>query len=564
MYGNGGGQPNANRPTANRHTELVLSAVECKYHLVRVGKAAVFDAMEARRRHRPQPQDVSTSTLPTADRRLNARGPFTSAAAVVAGNSPRRRDNSRRWWQMWVEIGKQAGPGGTLVALILAYILWCLAARLVLVSDETRHAHAKPRVFAYYFSDDVKSSRPSRRHLPGTLASHEPYPPHPRTTVEWTDEDEKGQKLLLNSQYYNNDEHRALRPYQDKPECVPMHEWHTMTYPTCNNVHQVDLTDLSYERNFEHRQVRILAHGFFRDVWAVREFDGVTLRVFKTLRYRHDMDEWSFERHRMDAVTFNELTSSERILDIYSFCGNSGAFEYAPGGAVSDVIYEEEPLPLEERFNIAVQMARAISDLHNFNHKAPAIAHADIYTNQFVAVDVGNGKKRYKLNDFNRCTFLYWNATSNAGNCPYEYGDYNAWLYRSPEEYEYGPQTEKIDVYSLGNILWDILTTHSPRGKMKKELEDKTRPKVARGELPPWPDDVNQTKLKTDPALKAINIAMRKCLRAKPEDRPTAGEIADELAAAVDALPEGFGDKEKWRQKMREKVGKSNDGDDDS
>ena len=420
-----------------------------------------------------------------------------------------RRDNRRQWWHAWLQIGRQAGPGDILVALILAYVLWCLAARLVLVSDVARHAHAKPRVLAYYFTDDVKSSRLSRRHLPGTPVSHGPYPPHPRKTIEWTEEDEKGQNLLLNSQYYNNDEHRSLRPYQDKPECVPMHEWQTMTYPTCNNVHQTDLTDLSHERNAEHRQVRILAHGYFRDVWAFREYDGLTLRVFKTLRYRHAWDEWVYERHRMDAVTFNELTSSERILDIYSFCGNSGAYEYAPGGAVSDIIYEEEKLPLEERFGIAVQMARAISDLHNFNHKAPAIVHADIYTNQFVAVDVGNGKKRYKLNDFNRCTFLYWNSTSNAGNCPYEYGDYNAWLYRSPEEYEYGPQTEKIDVYSMGNMFFSLLMGEDPFDKEYKKGGSKRAKKLVKaGKRPTLSGDLLESR---DPIIKVLRKAMTRC-----------------------------------------------------
>ena len=496
--------------------------------------------MEARRRLRPQPQDAryepststglrtsSPSSSPTSGRHLNAMGSVTPAA--MQGASPMRRDNRRRRWHAWIEIVKQAGPGGVLVALILAYVLWCLAARLVLVhvSGGTRHAHAKPRILAYYFTDDVKSSHLSRRHLPGTLSSRQPYPPHPRMTVEWTKEDEIGQNLLLNSQFYNNDENRALRPYQDKPECVPMHEWQTMTYPTCNNVHQIDLTDLSEKRNFEHRQVRVLAHGYFRDVWAVREYDGVTLQVFKTLRFRHDWNEWAYERHRMDAVTFSELTSSKRILDIYSFCGNSGAYEYAPGGAVSDVIYEEEPLPLQERFNIAVQMARAISDVHNFNHKAPAIVHADIYTNQFVAVDVGNGKTRYKLNDFNRCTFLYWNSTSNAGNCPYEYGDYNAWLYRSPEEYDYAPQTEKIDVYSMGNMFFSLLMGDDPFQKdYDKGGSKRVTRKVIKGKRPQLSQDLLESK---DPIVKVLREAMARCHVHDWKERASAKEIAEML-----------------------------------
>ena len=101
-------------------------------------------------------------------------------------------------------------------------------------------------------------------------------------------------------------------------------------------------------------------------------------------------------------------------------------------------------------------------------------------------------------------------------------------------------------------ILWDILTTHSPRGKITKELEADARPKVARGELPKWPSKFNKTKLDTDPALMAISKAMLKCLRVNPQDRPTAGEIADELSEAIDNLPEGFGDKEKWKEMMRQ------------
>jgi hypothetical protein len=95
----------------------------------------------------------------------------------------------------------------------------------------------------------------------------------------------------------------------------------------------------------------------------------------------------------------------------------------------------------------------------------------------------------------------------------------------------------------------EILTSHSPWGLMQKgQAEEETRPKVARGELPDFPDDFNVTKLTSDPALMAIDRAMRKCLRFLPEDRPTAGEIAAELFEAIDNLPEGFGNKEKWRR----------------
>ena len=46
---------------------------------------------------------------------------------------------------------------------------------------------------------------------------------------------------------------------------------------------------------------------------------------------------------------------------------------------------------------------------------------ADIFPNQLVWA---NG--HFKLNDFNRCHFMYWNTTSNTESCPYLYQDYNA------------------------------------------------------------------------------------------------------------------------------------------
>ncbi len=112
--------------------------------------------------------------------------------------------------------------------------------------------------------------------------------------------------------------------------------------------------------------------------------------------------------------------------------------------------------------------------------------------------------------------------------------------------------TDKIYMYSLGNILWIILTAHSS-WKMVPELQDKVQSKVLNGGFTNLPDNFNQTKLTTDPVLMAIHTAMIKCLRYNPHDRPTADEIAAELVEAYDNLPEGFGDKKKWMELIDER-----------
>lgn len=388
--------------------------------------------------------------------------------------------------------------------------------------EEVQVGH--PRILAYYFGDADASllTLPSTRRLPADATFY--YPP--KRTVRWTNSDERGRKLLLNSVPFTNEDHRALKPYQDFPECVPMHDWQTKSFPACNDIHQVDLSDLSYSRNRLHRQVRIIAHGYFRDVWAVREHDGLTLQVLKTIRYEHDFDEWNFDRHRMDAIAYERLTSSPRVMDIYGFCGHSALFEHAPGGDISEILFDYDEKPsTKERFEMAVQVAQAIRDLHNFNDKVPAIAHADIMTNQFVKVG-----EYYKLSDFNRCTFLYWNSTSNDGSCPYYYGDYNAWLFRSPEEYFYSLQSEKIDIYSMGNIFYTLMMNKWPFADLyDKDGTSAVRKQVRAGHRPPMSSRLQNSQ---DPRIKAMIKAMDMCYVQDWRKRATAKEVADFLTTA--------------------------------
>ena len=324
-------------------------------------------------------------------------------------------------------------------------------------------------------------------------------------------------------------------------------------------------------------------------------------------RIERDFLEEYYELHRRDALAMERLTFSPYVLDIYGYCGQSAINELANFGIEGMSSLEkvarsfrgmEDIEPVSKiKLQLASMVAAGVSHMHSIDYpdfpqrydddpwgdgpKKDAsskkkstttttqqkkvtpnatLVHYDLNPRNIAIIKRG----KPKLNDFNVAEFLRWD-TKNNRTCGFE-GRFREPWWRAPEEMQAHmpekypnpqPLTEKIDIYSLGNILWDILTTHSPRGKMTKDRMDKTRPKVAKGELPPWPEDFNQTKLLVDPALMAIEKAMRKCLRVKPEDRPTAGEIADELSQAIENLPEGFGDKEKWKQEqiMKEQGG---------
>jgi serine/threonine protein kinase len=85
---------------------------------------------------------------------------------------------------------------------------------------------------------------------------------------------------------------------------------------------------------------------------------------------------------------------------------------------------------------------------------------------------------------------------------------------------------EKVDVYALGNILFHILTTHSPRGKMKKERMEEVRADVLAGVKPEIPEFYAKHQ---DPAIKAIREAMDLCFVFEPEKRASSRQVANIL-----------------------------------
>ena len=78
------------------------------------------------------------------------------------------------------------------------------------------------------------------------------------------------------------------------------------------------------------------------------------------------------------------------------------------------------------------------------------MAHTDISPGQFIKVG-----DRYKLNDFNRARFLRWNVKKDEP-CGY-YVDRNPGRNRSPEEYSYKLQSEKVCMANFCRLILLVL-----------------------------------------------------------------------------------------------------------
>ncbi|KAL7534982.1 hypothetical protein ACHAXR_006189 [Thalassiosira sp. AJA248-18] len=323
-------------------------------------------------------------------------------------------------------------------------------------------------------------------------------------------------------------------------------------------MHEFDWTN-SLRRD----KTKILGHGYWRDVWPVLDTEPASRSrlkkvALKTIRYEHDYNERNFHRHIRDAIVSERLTPSPLVTSIYSFCGNSGYFEFASEGSLADRLEEhyyakmddkseenrnnpdedeEKILDQYSKLSIAHQVAAGLADFHDAyamrdKHgeiTSAAMVHADITTDQFILVD-----GVYKLNDFNRCRFMrrYRNSADLGGDgkpCGFSVQN-NPAKNRSPEEYAYTVETEKIDIYSMGNIFYTMLTDLDP---WEETNEKKAQDAVKKGIRPEVPPSI---KSSTDVVDMALRKMMYKCWQHKPGDRPRARIVADYFSKKLSEL----------------------------
>jgi len=295
--------------------------------------------------------------------------------------------------------------------------------------------------------------------------------------------------------------------------CSPK-SWHMDSYPTCNIIHEIDLrsslgirkkrgkiipadlgegdkSEVVYTSREKQkaRAMGYLGSGLWRQVWGIDPNNELPSNisypaVLKAMKQEHNTDVRNADRHRRDALVMEKLTSSEYIMSIYGFCGNTVLTEYG-GHPLDDYILGSKDIPdvkkysrnIEEgKIRLALDVMRSLQVLHEVQDGP--IIHADIQAKQFLIDPI----KGVKLNDFNRCRFVPTNDKTGS-DCKITIQSAPG-ANRSPEEYEQLKLDEKIDIFSTANILYSILTGSRPWGEGLKRLEiskavmKKERPRI--------------------------------------------------------------------------------------
>lgn len=312
-------------------------------------------------------------------------------------------------------------------------------------------------------------------------------------------------------------------------ECLPLYDWQLASYPTCNVIHEVDMLYNQIDEN-----LWFSSDGHYRDVWRwdhpiiTPDGDKETFAL-KTLRYVHGTSERNTDRHRRDAMAMERLTFSKYVINIYAYCSNSGLFEYGDSGTMHSTLSmakrkgrQIEPV---QKLRMATQVAMALTDLHTAdNDYISSIVHGDIKADQFVFID-----GIYKLNDFNRGRFMRWNVIEDRP-CGFTVGN-NAGTNRSPEEYKYEEEFEGVDVYSMGNIFYFLLTMEWPFEYVPDS--NKARKMVKRGIRSHSESYLRVLNESMDPVEQALLHSINMCQVYDHKKRASARDVVDYLLTSL-------------------------------
>ena len=228
--------------------------------------------------------------------------------------------------------------------------------------------------------------------------------------------------------------------------------------------------------------------------------------------YRSDVE--FIERFHREAKSAARL-SHPNIVSIYDVgvAGNDHyiVMEYVQSSTLKKKIQDEGPLDLLTATSIAKDIAQGLTHAHANN-----IVHCDIKPHNILMTDDGHAK----ITDFGIARAVTESTLTYGGSV------IGSVHYFSPEQARGGAITPKSDVYSLGVVLYEMLTNKLPftgdnpiQIAMKHVEEEPISPSRYRPQIPPM--------------LEAI---VCRTMSKSPEIRPSSFELVQELSNVEAAL----------------------------
>ncbi|EAX48599.1 serine/threonine protein kinase [Thermosinus carboxydivorans Nor1] len=200
----------------------------------------------------------------------------------------------------------------------------------------------------------------------------------------------------------------------------------------------------------------------------------------KVLRSQFTNDEEFVTRFRREAQAAARL-SHPNIVNIYDVGHDEDIYyivmEYISGETLKDKILREAPLPVEMAVRIALEIAEALEHAHQ-----SGLIHCDIKPHNILMTRAG----RVKVTDFGIARAVTSATMTQTGTI------IGSVHYFSPEQAKGSVIGAKSDIYSLGVVLYEMLTGtvpftgETPISIALKHLQEEPKPpREANPEIPP-------------------------------------------------------------------------------
>jgi beta-lactam-binding protein with PASTA domain/tRNA A-37 threonylcarbamoyl transferase component Bud32 len=257
-----------------------------------------------------------------------------------------------------------------------------------------------------------------------------------------------------------------------------------------------------------YRVLSRLGSGGMADVYCAEDTHLGRQVALKVLYRRFAQDDEFVERFKREARSAAGLTHPN-VVNVYDRGEHDGtyyiAMEYLPGRTLKEVVGQQGPLDQEAVVDIGVQILRAAS----FAHRRGVI-HRDLKPHNVMLDDGGNAK----VTDFGI-------ARAGASEMTEAGSIMGTAQYLSPEQAQGHAATSQSDLYSVGIILYELLTGTLP-------FEGESAVSIAVQHLNDPPTPIHAIRPDVAPELEAA------VMRALEKDPASRWADADEFIRALE------------------------------
>uniref|UniRef100_A0A0A9XW76 Mitogen-activated protein kinase kinase kinase dlk-1 n=1 Tax=Lygus hesperus TaxID=30085 RepID=A0A0A9XW76_LYGHE len=202
--------------------------------------------------------------------------------------------------------------------------------------------------------------------------------------------------------------------------------------------------------------------------------------------------------------------------------------EYCPYGTLYNLLKDQQAIPPDKVFDWAKQIAQGMQYLHSNK-----IIHRDLKSPNILI----GANKEMKISDFGTCR--QWNEISTKMS----FTGTIAWM--APEVIRNEPCSEKVDIWSYGVVIWELLTCEVP-------YKDVDSSAII------WGVGSNSLQLPIPESCpEGMKLLMKLCWKTKPKNRPSFRIIIHHLDVAVgqinylDKPNEYFKMQAQWKQEVQ-------------